>query len=338
MMHLAPDNALETFAQYDLVLDCTDNPATRYLISDACVLLGKPLVSASALKTEGQLMILNYPARPAGDLNGGPCYRCVFPKPPPAETVVTCGDGGVLGPVVGVMGVLQALEAIKLITAEDTSNTVSIPDFAATTPAAFPKSSLSPPSLLIFSGYSNPPFRSIKLRTRSPKCAACSSQAIITPQALLTGSMDYIQFCGVTNPINLLSPEERITARQYAEARKNISMGGRQHRMIDVREKVQFDLCHLFGSINIPFSRLNAINPDSMDHDTLDMIDDVKHVIGTESSDPLLVVCRLGNDSQIAVRKFKELGLDEGGRIWVGDVKGGLKAWRDEVDNSFPDY
>ena len=336
--HLAPENALEMFAQYDLVLDCTDNPATRYLISDTCVLLGKPLVSASALRTEGQLMVLNHPARPPGDSAGGPCYRCVFPKPPPAESVVTCGDGGILGPVVGVMGVLQALEAIKLITVEDTSSTPSIPGLTAAANAAFPKSSLSPPSLLIFSAYSNPPFRSIKLRARSPKCAACSSQAIITPDALLSGSMDYVQFCGVTNPINLLLSEERVTAQQYAEARKNISMTERQHRLIDVREKVQYDLCHLFGSINIPFSRLQTLNANAVDHDTLEMIDDVKNVIGAENKDPLVVVCRLGNDSQIAVRKFKELGLDDGGRIWVGDVKGGLRAWREDVDQSFPDY
>ena len=150
--------------------------------------------------------------------------------------------------------------------------------------------------------------------------------------------MDYIQFCGATSPVALLSPDERITAQEYAEARKNISMSERQHRIIDVREKVQFDLCHLFGSINIPFSRLQVLNTDSVDHDILDMIDDVKNVIGTGNQDPLLVVCRLGNDSQIAVRKFKELGLDEGGKIWVGDVKGGLKAWREEVDPNFPDY
>ena len=328
------------FAQYDLVLDCTDNPATRYLISDTCVLLGKPLVSASALRTEGQLMVLNYPARPPGDTAGGPCYRCVFPKPPPAESVVTCGEGGILGPVVGVMGVLQALEAIKVITAEDTSSVLpqGIPLFAASANASFPKSSLATPSMLLYSAYSSPPFRSVKLRSRSSKCATCSSNATVTPSALLSGSMDYVQFCGITNPVNLLSSEERVTATQYAEARKNISMTERQHRLIDVREKVQFDLCHLFGSINIPFSRLQTLDAQAVDHDTLEMIDEVKNVIGVESKEPLVVVCRLGNDSQVAVRKFKELGLDEGGRIWVGDVEGGLKAWRRDVDPSFPDY
>jgi adenylyltransferase/sulfurtransferase len=115
--HLTPQNAREIVEKYDLVLDCTDHPTSRYLISDICVLLHKPLISASALRTDGQLIVLNSPPLPAGDASGGPCYRCVFPKPPPAESVVSCGDGGILGPVVGTMGVLQALEAVKLITA-----------------------------------------------------------------------------------------------------------------------------------------------------------------------------------------------------------------------------
>jgi adenylyltransferase/sulfurtransferase len=68
------------------------------------------------------------------------------------------------------------------------------------------------------------------------------------------------------------------------------------------------------------------------------MIDDVKNIIGPANSEPLVLVCRLGNDSQIAVRKLKELGLDDGGKIWVGDVKGGFKSWREDVDSSFPDY
>jgi adenylyltransferase/sulfurtransferase len=337
-VHLAPENALEVFAQYDIVLDCTDNPATRYLISDMCVLLGKPLVSASALRTEGQLMVLNYPARPAGSSEGGPCYRCVFPKPPPVESVVTCGEGGILGPIVGVMGVLQALEAIKVITAEETSSNPSLPGLSSISTSSFAKSSLSPPTLLIFSGYSNPQFRSIKLRSRSLKCAACSDQATITLQVLLSGSMDYIQFCGVANPINILPPEERISAQQYAETRKNISLAAQQHRLIDVREKVQFDLAHLFGSINIPFSRLSALSTSAVDHDTVDLVDEIKEYVGHGCGDRVLVVCRLGNDSQIAVRKFKELGLDEGGKIWIGDVEGGLKAWREQVDHTFPDY
>ena len=197
IFRLSPETAISTFKDYDVILDCTDTPASRYLISDTCVLLGKTLVSASALRIDGQMMVLNNPPLPPGDPNGGPCYRCVFPKPPPPESVVSCGDGGILGPVVGVMGVLQALEAIKVITQK--------------TPI---EASADPPSLLIFSAYSNPMFRSIRLRSRKAKCASCSAHATVTKQALESGSLDYVHFCGSVLPnLDPLSPEERISGQ-----------------------------------------------------------------------------------------------------------------------------
>ena len=89
-MGITAQNAISIIEQYDVVVDCTDAPSTRYLISDATVVLSKPLVSGSALGTEGQITVYGY--------RGGPCYRCVFPNPPPAESVLTCGEGGILGP------------------------------------------------------------------------------------------------------------------------------------------------------------------------------------------------------------------------------------------------
>ena len=100
--------ALKLVDIYDVVLDCTDNVMTRYLVSDACVLLGKSLVSGSALKFEAQLSVYNHLAE-------GACYRCVYPRAPPAHTVSTCADAGIMGPVVGCVGALQALEAIKIL-------------------------------------------------------------------------------------------------------------------------------------------------------------------------------------------------------------------------------
>lgn len=94
--------------RYDLVLDCTDNAATRYLLNDACVLSNRPLVSGSALRFEGQLTVYH--------LNGGPCYRCIFPRPVAKAMVTNCSDGGVIGAVPGTIGSLQALEAIKILT------------------------------------------------------------------------------------------------------------------------------------------------------------------------------------------------------------------------------
>jgi adenylyltransferase/sulfurtransferase len=106
---LTPDNAIELLSPYDIILDCTDNAPTRYLLSDTAVVLGKPLVSGAAQKFEGQLCTYNLGPE-------GPCYRCLFPAPPGRELVGTCEETGILGAVTGVIGNMQALEAIKIIT------------------------------------------------------------------------------------------------------------------------------------------------------------------------------------------------------------------------------
>lgn len=122
---LSPANAIELLAPYDLILDCTDNLPTRYLLSDTAVCLGKPLISGAAQKFEGQLSVYNLPLR--GGVDGseshnlasperGPCFRCLFPKPPAPEMTGSCEELGILGAVTGVIGSLQALEAIKIIT------------------------------------------------------------------------------------------------------------------------------------------------------------------------------------------------------------------------------
>ncbi|KAK3201664.1 hypothetical protein GRF29_164g240440 [Pseudopithomyces chartarum] len=330
---LAPETAISTVQQYDLVLDCTDSPASRYLVSDTCVLLGKPLVSASALRTDGQLMALNNPPLPPGNTSGGPCYRCVFPKPPPPESVVSCGDGGILGPVVGTMGVLQALEAIKVLTKEPS-------------PSADGSTASDPPTLLIFSAYANPMFRTIRLRTRKPKCAACSPQATVTSEALNSGSLDYVQFCGTINPIDALSPNERISADNYAKIRMDVNpFTGSEptkdsHILLDVREKVQFDLCNLEGSVNVPFSAISSTPTAVRQETAAEPSPEAGWVseLRQHADKPIFVVCRLGNDSQITVKKMKELGLDNGGQRWIGDIRGGLRAWRNNVDKDFPDY
>ncbi|KAJ9668357.1 hypothetical protein H2201_001405 [Coniosporium apollinis] len=328
---LTPQTAIETLQPYDLVLDCTDTPASRYLISDACVLLGKPLVSASALRTEGQLMVFNSPSRPQGDPSGGPCYRCVFPKPPPAASVLSCGEGGIMGPVVGVMGVLQALEAIKLIVAGLKTEGVELNG------GKEGQGKPDPPSLLLFSAYSSPQFRSIRLRSRKPKCAACSAQATVTREALASGSLDYVQFCGVIDPVDMLEAGERVTAKELASELAKTGMDGPTARglgatrpvIVDVREKVHFDLCSLDGSVNVPFSEI------STGGESDDWLSKIRSV---SPEQPILVVCRLGNDSQVAVRRMKKAGLNGDGKRWIGDLRGGLSAWRESVDPEFPDY
>jgi adenylyltransferase and sulfurtransferase len=299
--HLSTHNAEDIVSAYDLVLDCTDHPTSRYLISDICVLLGKPLVSASAFQTSGQLITLNNPPRQ------GPCYRCIFPKPPPPDSVVGCGEGGILGPVVGVMGVLQALEAIKVLTAGPPS-----PDKAVT------------PAMLLFSAMGDTPFRSVRMRGRRKGCFACSDDAGLTLDEM-TSSMDYVQFCGVRQPVSLLRDDERVTAEEYQGLMRN----SKSPVLLDVREKEHFDLCNIPGSINVPISRFT-------NHRRVESQGAPDWMPDIPSDSPIYLVCRVGNDSQIAAHKLKEMGLDHGGQRFIGDVKGGLAAWKAQVDPTLP--
>ncbi|KAH7312464.1 hypothetical protein B0I35DRAFT_452387 [Stachybotrys elegans] len=299
--HLTTDNARSIVSEYDLVLDCTDHPTSRYLISDICVLLGKPLVSASAFQTSGQLIILNSPP------GKGPCYRCVFPKPPPPDTVVSCGQGGILGPIVGTMGVLQALEAIKLIARgglEEKEDAVA-----------------QTPMLLLFSGMADTPFRSVRMRGKRKDCFACAETGGLT-LVQLESSMDYVQFCGISEDVAVLQPEERITAEEYNKLTKD----GSKHTLLDVREKEHFSLCNLEGSLNIPFSRIIGHREGEPDWVPADIHPDT----------PIYLICARGNDSQIAAKKLKDRGLDRSGQRFIGDVKGGLQAYKTSVDPSMP--
>lgn len=314
--HLSPEKAISIFEMYDLILDCTDHPTSRYLISDTCILTGKPLISASALKTEGQLILLNHPPQPAGDISGGPCYRCIFPKPPPAESVLSCGEGGILGPVVGVMGVLQALEAIKLLTKKRQTQKV---DADAGSGNALQHESVKP-SMLMFSAFSNPQFRTVRLRSRRKGCAACSTEASIVKQALTSGSLDYIAFCGMTTPINVLTSNLRITASEFARLQWDDS-----NILIDVRDETQYSICALRGSINVPWTG-NAESWLENAHRNGIIPDDHRHKF---------IVCRFGNDSQLVARAIMDSADTP---VAVKDIKGGLKSWRDEVDPEWPDY
>ncbi|KAI0125440.1 ThiF family protein [Xylariales sp. AK1849] len=310
--HLTPDNAEEIVSMYDIVLDCTDHPTSRYLISDICILLQKPLISASALRTDGQLIVLNSPPAPQGSSEGGPCYRCMFPKPPPADSVLSCGEGGILGPVVGVMGVLQALEAIKLIAAGiDT-----------------PREEPAVPTLLLFSAAGSTTFRSVRMRSRRMKCFACSASSSLSLAALKSGLLDYVQFCGVTAPVSALRPEERILAATYSKVLAETP--GSAHLLLDVREREHFDIASIPGAVNVPYSSFQ-LRCTPADASKLEWLPKT-----LPADAPIYVVCRVGNDSQLVAQKLKEMGLGGSGRRFVGDIKGGMRAWKQEVDETMP--
>ena len=340
---------------YDLILDCTDRPSTRYLVSDAAVLAEKPVVTASALRTEGQLMVLNNPPKSHNHI-GGFCYRCVFPKPPPAESVLSCGEGGILGPVVGIMGVLMAMEALKILLRSALKDAHDYSPTEANQP--------TPPSLLLYSAYSDPPFRSIKLRGKRKGCPSCSDTATITEETFQSPTSDYDAFCSSGIPAAAtVNTNDRISAKEYNTVREAAAAGHLQHVLVDVRERVQFDICHLKGSINLPFSDLSrdpeasidrleesTIIPQNDNNDnnnsnsnnsspsssasTSNSITDAKAI-------PLYLICRYGNDSQLAANKLKDLDrFRRPGAAYDirGDIVGGLRAWRESVDPGFPEY
>ena len=266
--------------------------------------------------------MLNNPPATDGGNDGGMCYRCVFPRPPPADSVMSCGDGGILGPVVGVMGVLMAIEAIKIMTAGKT------PPPALQAGGTHNLNPPTSPTLLLYSAYSFPPFRTIRLRGRRPNCPSCSASATINRQSFTSGSLDYASFCGLTSPVNILSDGERISAPEYWQIIQNPS---NVHTLIDVREKTQYDLCNLRNSLNIPFSDIEASDPEQ----TPENNHSIFQRLIPDNHNPIYFVCRFGNDSQIAVRKLQKIPGFEGR---VQDIKGGLAAWRREVDSGFPEY
>ena len=325
--HLSPNNASDIVDPYDVVLDCTDRPSSRYLISDICVLLRKPLISASALRTDGQLMILNHPPAPQGNADGGPCYRCYFPRPPPPESVVGCGEGGILGPVVGVMGVLQALETIKVIT-----QGMDLPPDKLHT---IPSRDGSEHNLLIFSAYSNPQFRSVRRKGRRKECAACSETATISLHNFTSGLLDYEEFCGASLPVDNLLPQQNCIDVQELDGL--LHHGPEQVRLVDVREKAHFDLASLPGSINIPYSDIVSWQSNS------DVGEHARETWRLNNFSKVCFICQRGNDSQLALQRFCDLGLaslekDVQPGTHFADVRGGFQAWIKDIDPDWPDY
>ncbi|KAL9027980.1 MAG: hypothetical protein Q9196_003581 [Gyalolechia fulgens] len=335
--YLHPVSAVEIFNQYDLILDCTDHPASRYLISDSAVLTGKPLVSASALGMEGQLLVLNDPFPVNGDQPGKFCYRCVFPKPPPPETVLSCGEGGIFGPVVGVIGVLMATSALNLLVrghdraeSHNTDGTFGVP---------------SQPSMLLYCATSDPMFRTVKIKGKRDDCPSCSRNATISEGSLTSGCLDYVAFCGSYDTEDVIDPIKRTSPREYAKVRQlkppNCCI------LVDVRSRTEYDLARIDGSINIPIEELKRANPlgdflrSKLDRSVLfprskadkPSMDGLSPEHNPFDETSIHTICRRGNDSQVAA---KMLGNHYG--CLVGDIKGGFDAWRRDVDPTFPDY
>ena len=214
-------NARDVLGPYDIVVDGTDNFPTRYLVNDACVLMGKPNVYGSIYRFEGQLSVF--------DARHGPCYRCLYPEPPPPELVPSCAEAGVLGVLPGAVGLLQATETVKLILG------VGEPMIGR---------------LLLYDALSMR-FRELRLQ-KNPECVLCS------PHATQTDLIDYAEFCGIpgTSSAPTVSVPEISPTELAAELKSDDPP-----LLIDVREPEEWDIAHIDGAKLIPQGEL----PDRVD-------------------------------------------------------------------------
>jgi molybdopterin/thiamine biosynthesis adenylyltransferase/rhodanese-related sulfurtransferase/molybdopterin converting factor small subunit len=221
---LSSENALQILRDYDIVVDGTDNFPTRYLVNDACVLLGKPNVYGSIFRFEGQATVFAY--------QGGPCYRCLYPEPPPPGLVPSCAEGGVLGILPGTVGLIQATETVKLILG------IGEPLVGR---------------LLLYDALAMR-FRELKLR-RNPECPVCGDHPTIHEL------IDYQQFCGIPN-----QPHEPVAVEgdiEPTEVKAKMDRGD-QFVLIDVREPHEYQICSIPNAKLIPLGdlpkRVNELN------------------------------------------------------------------------------
>ncbi len=216
---ISSENALDIIAPFDIVVDGTDNFPTRYLTNDACVLLKKPNVYGSIFRFEGQASVF------APHLNG-PCYRCLYPEPPPPGMVPSCAEGGVLGVLPGIVGTIQATEILKL---------------------ALGKGSSLIGRLLLFNALEMK-FREVRLR-RDPKCPLCGENPTITKL------IDYEMFCGITpQPAVPAQDPDEVTVQEMKKALDDASLG---IQVIDVREQDEHEIAHVKGVPLYPLSALH---------------------------------------------------------------------------------
>ena len=290
---LTSANAMEIFKDFDVIADGTDNFQTRYLVNDACVLSGnKPNAYGSIFRFEGQASVFA--------TEDGPCYRCLYPEPPPPGLVPSCAEGGVLGILPGLVGVIQATEVIKLILG------IGEP--------------LVGRLLLVDALGMN--FRQLKLR-KNPECPVCG------PNPTVTALIDYDQFCGIEKPKDATGPLEVAANKQVSGAmvedgipqitvralKARLDAGGKPF-VLDVREPHEVPIASL-GAPLIPVGLLEQrINEMPADKDA-----------------EIVVHCRSGARSQKAALILKQAGYTH-----VENLAGGILAWADEIDPGMAKY
>ncbi|KAF5399090.1 Adenylyltransferase and sulfurtransferase [Paragonimus heterotremus] len=334
-VHLHSSNAVSIINGFDVIVDCSDNLATRYLINDACAVSGpKPLVSGSALRLEGQMTVYlaNRPLTkeeietnsPLPMENRAPCFRCLFPVPPPADTVQGCSEAGVFGVVPGMIGTMQAAEVIKILTGIGAVHS----------------------GRLLIVDMERNLTRTVVLRSPRPDCTVCGAMAQASPQSVTL--TDYVLFCG--------TPDHDKQLHDWMQT-------GEPHILIDLRPQVEIELCRLTPCLYFPMKTLLR---DSVLGEIQAALDDkLKH--STKRPIPIVLLCHRGNKSQVAATQLASALLafrhrnsltalpttdsvdvdatgDNNGEdgqqanFVICDVAGGLSAWAAEIDPRFPVY
>ncbi|PZV27943.1 MAG: molybdenum cofactor biosynthesis protein MoeB [Snowella sp.] len=274
---LSSANAIDIIKPYDIVIDGTDNFPTRYLTNDACVLLDKPNIYGSIFRFEGQATVFNY--------QGGPNYRDLYPEPPPPGMVPSCAEGGVLGVLPGIIGTIQATEAIKIILGAE--NTLS-------------------GRLLLFNAW-DMKFRELKLRPNPER-------------PVIKELIDYEQFCGIPQAKAAEEAEKSATMEMTVSELKTLMDNGPQDFvLIDVRNPNEYEIARIPGSVLIPLPDIEQGKG----------IEQVRELLNGHR---LIAHCKLGGRSAKALAILKEAGIEG------INVKGGITAWSQEVDDRVPQY
>ena len=288
---LTSANALEILKDYDVIADGTDNFQTRYLVNDACVLLDKPNAYASIFRFEGQASVFG--------TKEGPCYRCLYPEPPPPGLVPSCAEGGVLGILPGLLGVIQATETIKLIL------------------------HIGEPLIgrLLLVDALGMQFRTLKLR-KNPDCPVCGTHPTITEL------IDYDQFCGIEKPAAVgpleVARDKAVGDAAVVDGIPQISVQELKRRLdakenffiLDVREPHEYPIANI-GAPLIP-------------------VGDLEKRIGelaAQKDRNIVIHCRSGARSQKAALILKNAGFTH-----VENLAGGILAWADKIDPTMPKY
>ncbi|WP_270888391.1 molybdopterin-synthase adenylyltransferase MoeB [Pedococcus sp. 5OH_020] len=292
-VRLTSDNAMEILADYDVVLDGADNFPTRYLVNDACVMLGLPHVWGSIYRFDGQVSVWF-----AGY---GPCYRCVFPDPPPPDAVPSCATGGVLGVLCAAVGSVQVAEAVKLVVGrgEPLVGRLLVHDALRQT------------------------WDALTVRA-DPDCPVCGQSPTVT------SLVDYEQLCGLRGPATVgtaddavggpadpTAPVGEVSATELADLLARRERGEVHFELVDVREPGERDIVSIPGARAVHLDRFRSGEADS------ELVPGI----------PVIVHCKSGARSAEAARL-----LARGGRAGVANLSGGVLAWVRDVDPTQPTY